>query len=134
MASIYKNGLLTIAAAWASGPKDGLFHTAPSVVVDSRSLDLAGYNLPFPIMIRRQLRYNVGHLRRDEEHGILNRLWILQERLLSPRIAYFGFNEAAWECMAGSACECEPMLTSYTATEYSPREPFNPKSAYSLAT
>lgn len=133
MASIYKNSILTIAAAWASGPKDGLFQTVPSVVVDSRKLELSKYNLPFPIMVRRQLRYNVGHLRRDEEHGILNRLWILQERLLSPRVAYFGFNEVAWECMSGSACECEPMLTSYTAAEYSPREPFNPKSAYSLA-
>lgn len=134
MASVYRNGLLTIAAAWATGPRDGLFQTVPSVVVDSRNLELGKYNLPFSIMIRRQLRYNVGHLRRDEEHGVLDRLWILQERLLSPRIAYFGFNEVAWECMAGSACECEPMLANYVATEYSPREPFNPKSAYSLST
>lgn len=85
-------------------------------------------------MVRRQLRYAVGHLRHNEEHGVLDRLWILQERLLSPRIVYFGFNEVAWECMAGSACECEPMLASYIASEYSPREPFNPKSAYSLST
>ncbi|KID86493.1 HET domain-containing protein [Metarhizium guizhouense ARSEF 977] len=134
MAPIYKNGLLTIAAAWASGPRDGLFQTVPSVVVDSRNLELARYNLPFPVMVRRRLRYSVGHLRRDEEHGILDRLWVLQERLLSPRVVYFGFNEVAWECMAGSACECEPMLASYAVAEYSPREPFNPKAAYSLST
>ncbi|OAA48464.1 HET domain-containing protein [Metarhizium rileyi] len=134
MASTYKNATLTIAAAWASGPKDGLFQTVPSVVVDSRDLELSKHNLPFSVMVRRKLRYNVGHLRQDEEHGILDRLWVLQERLLSPRIVYFGFNEVAWECLAGSACECEPMLASYTATDYSSQWPSNPKAVYSLST
>lgn len=134
MASIYKNALLTLAAAWAAGASDGLFRTATASIVDETPLDLARFNIRFPVYVRRRLQYDVGHLQRGQGHGILERGWILQERLLSSRVAYFGFNEVAWECMTGSACECEPSIANYRHTQYSPREPFNPKAAFSRST
>ncbi|KAK2597399.1 hypothetical protein QQS21_006023 [Conoideocrella luteorostrata] len=134
MGSVYKNGLMTIAAAWASGPQDGLFPSGSTIMSDVRHLELDVYKLPFRIKLRRHLRYKAGHLIQNQEHDILERGWIMQERLLSTRIAYFGFNEVAWECTAGTACECEPILADYHETEYSLREPFNPKAAFSLST
>lgn len=137
MASIYKNGLLTIAAAAASGPKGGLFPTeaASAPPVDGTPLDLGELRLPYPVFVRRYFPYDVGHLtRQTQSHRLLDRGWVLQERLLSPRVAYFGFSEAAWECRTCRACECEPSLVPYQTARYSPRRPFNPKAAFSQAT
>jgi hypothetical protein len=51
----------------------------------------------------------VSHVPRDEEHlqHVLDtRAWVLQERMLSPRILHFSEYEMAWECDTCCQCEC----------------------------
>jgi hypothetical protein len=131
MASVYRNALLTVSAAAALGASDGLYQTAaPNYVGGAAPLNLSRYDLPFPVFVRHHMRYAVGHLASGQEHWILDRGWVLQERLLSPRVVHFGNNEVAWECMTCRACECEPELRPYEVARYSPREPVNPKAAF----
>ncbi|KAK1708530.1 heterokaryon incompatibility protein-domain-containing protein [Colletotrichum lupini] len=44
---------------------------------------------------------------------LLNRGWVFQERLLSPRILHLGDVEMAWECNEVCACECMGETTIY---------------------
>lgn len=133
MASIYSNSWLTVAAAAASGPTDGLFKSPDVQLTDSSPLELSQSVLPFSVYVRREPRFEVGHLAGKQEHGLLDRGWVLQERLLSPRVVFFGANEVSWECMSCEACSCEPRLTPYELQQYSPREPMNPKGAFCQA-
>jgi hypothetical protein len=63
----------------------------------------------------------VSHVPRDEEHlkHVLDtRAWVLQERMLSPRILHFSEYEMAWECDTCCRCECtvsnrKPMARSF---------------------
>ncbi len=130
MASIHRNSLLTLAAAAASGPTAGLFYTARPELREEKPLELSRFNVPFPVYVRRHMRYEVGHLVTGQEHTLLERGWVLQERLLSPRVVFFGANKVAWECMTCTACECEPDLMPHRIGRYSPRAPLNPKAAF----
>jgi hypothetical protein len=38
---------------------------------------------------------------------LATRAWAYQERVLSPRVAYFGSSEVLFECRNGSVCECQ---------------------------
>jgi hypothetical protein len=42
----------------------------------------------------------------DQDFPLLQRAWVLQERLLSPRVLHFGRHELMWECTETTACEC----------------------------
>jgi hypothetical protein len=44
-----------------------------------------------------------------EKSDLLNRGWVLQERLLAPRILHFGKSQLYWECNELQACETSPM-------------------------
>ena len=51
----------------------------------------------------------VSHVPRDKEnlkHVLDTRAWVLQERMLSPRILHFSEYEMAWECDTCCRCEC----------------------------
>lgn len=133
MASVYSRSVLTIAAAAATGPRDGLFRSPVAQLTDISPLELGQLALPFSVYVRREPRFEVGHLATGQEHGLLDRGWVLQERLLSPRVVFFGANEVSWECMSCEACSCEPVLRPYKVQKYSPREPMNPKAAFCQA-
>jgi hypothetical protein len=46
--------------------------------------------------------------------GVLNsRGWVFQERLLAPRILYFGHDQLFWECRQRRACEAYPLSSSW---------------------
>ncbi|KAF2262925.1 HET-domain-containing protein, partial [Lojkania enalia] len=91
MASIYRNSSITLSAAWAAGPHDGLFIQKPPRT-HSQTTD------PGP-----NKRKQAPHL--PSRHPLLSRAWAHQERLLSPRVLHFG-HELLWECMTHSTCEC----------------------------
>ncbi|KAF2467682.1 HET-domain-containing protein, partial [Lindgomyces ingoldianus] len=40
---------------------------------------------------------------------LLQRGWVLQERLLSPRVVHFGPRELYWECAQRNLCECSEL-------------------------
>ncbi|KAK8192030.1 heterokaryon incompatibility protein-domain-containing protein, partial [Phyllosticta capitalensis] len=80
MADIYQNSYLTIAATKSSNSAGGLFNTP-----DSRFKEHS-FNTPVP--------------------PLLQRAWVYQERVLSPRTLHFGHQEVLWECMSQTSCEC----------------------------
>jgi hypothetical protein len=98
MADIYEGSILTIAAAAAPDSTHGLFSpTSPSFQGISLS-KITGDERFKNIWIRRAL---------DHSKELLDsRGWIMQERILSPRLLYFGKEEMAWECLQEIACEC----------------------------
>ncbi|KAK0745692.1 heterokaryon incompatibility protein-domain-containing protein [Schizothecium vesticola] len=97
MARIYQNGRVTITASNSEGSDGGCFADAtrylskPLVVVDSQG------------------KTHRALARVKIEHGgwpVLDRGWIFQERLLSPRVLHFGHAEVVWECFGALACGC----------------------------
>lgn len=42
---------------------------------------------------------------------LLQRAWVFQEQVLSPRMIHFGAQELVWECSHGLRCECSQINT-----------------------
>lgn len=117
MADIYSNAHLTIAAAHAEGPRNGLYS---SLKPEARAHRLSmsptsarGRQGP-GVYARRALahvdnRY-VGSLAAssppNDELPLLQRAWFFQERFLSKRVLYFTSAEMAWQCPARASCQC----------------------------
>ncbi|KAH7089611.1 heterokaryon incompatibility protein-domain-containing protein [Paraphoma chrysanthemicola] len=100
MANIYHKSILTLAASVASGPQRGMFRHADTGHLDRAVSDLVGDTKFGKIRYRRILEHNEASL------PLLQRGWVHQERLLSPRILHFGQEEMIWECMQHRTCEC----------------------------
>ena len=111
MAAIYENSALTIAAICCSESEDGLFRVLPPAAHERLFTHLNGE----PIYVRRvppktpwAAEPGAGHL------PLLQRGWVYQERILSPRVLHFTDEELVWECMESSRREtsqhgcCEP--------------------------
>lgn len=100
MADIYQNAIVTIAGSASSGPHEGLFRVAEDAHID-RSLSSRTDGEAFDnIRTRKALSHDAAQL------PLVQRGWVLQERLLSPRCLHFGTNELIWECMELLLCEC----------------------------
>jgi hypothetical protein len=100
MAEIYQNSWLTIAALKASSCHDGLFSAKIrelSPVVDS---------IQYRVYAQPSFKHIVHESGRTDSNPLLQRAWVYQERLLSPRVLYFGTNELEWECQEEIYCEC----------------------------
>ncbi|KAH8886048.1 HET-domain-containing protein [Thozetella sp. PMI_491] len=76
-------------------------HNRPDITSEGTS------NLPQPITTPFRLAADIWS---DEvSNAVLNtRAWVVQERLLSPRILHFGRNEVIWECCHTCASETYP--------------------------
>ena len=134
MGSIYSNSHLTISAVRSSNADDGLFSAADSVPA-AYELCMPGQDdaaRPSGLLCRPLLshvQHSEGRLTEQEEiqldlmSGILQapeskfvntplirRAWVLQERLLSPRVLHFGREELSWECVEHCACQCSESL------------------------
>ena len=103
MAKTYANATVTIAASAASNSSQGLFRIADGSHLSQAVSDTSG------IYTREPLR----HL--SAELPLLNRGWVFQERLLSPRVVHFAENELIWECMECDDCECGAMNDGHDA-------------------
>ncbi|KAH8586961.1 heterokaryon incompatibility protein-domain-containing protein [Bisporella sp. PMI_857] len=101
MGSVYSNGLCNLAASISVDASGGLFHSSRPTVrrdcfVESFSED--GIN-------------NLWHVYPPDFHEsqlfnspLMQRGWVVQERLLSRRVLHFGL-QMYWECHQHAACE-----------------------------
>ncbi|KAK5995934.1 hypothetical protein PT974_04353 [Cladobotryum mycophilum] len=94
MADVYGNSYLTIAARGAKTAEDGCFFArkiASPCRLEYRSLDgtVTG-NMYFADP--------ASPIERMTDTPLDQRGWVLQERILSPRIAYYGTEQIYWEC------------------------------------
>ncbi|KAF2028574.1 HET-domain-containing protein [Setomelanomma holmii] len=106
MATIYQNAILTLAASASTGPHHGMFRRADLAHLDNSVQNLVGHSGLDKIRTRKYLRHN------EAELPLLQRGWVHQERLLSPRVLHFGQEEMMWECMECLTCECNGLNLS----------------------
>jgi hypothetical protein len=111
MPEIYENAYVTLAATSSPDSSTGCFtradecYKAQAFAVE----DLDGKK--HQLFVRRHVPHSIlsgrhYKLEIDAEYPLLTRAWVLQERLLSPRVLHFGRHELFWECKASAACEC----------------------------
>jgi hypothetical protein len=106
MGDVYKNSFLNIAATGSKESSEGYFH--------KRSYDFIE-----PIEVSPTWKkstkgpylwlHNIGLVRYVLNMSpLLQRGWVLQERLLSPRVLHFGKDELFWECQGCVVNESYP--------------------------
>ncbi|KAE9379641.1 HET-domain-containing protein [Stipitochalara longipes BDJ] len=101
MYEVYKNALCTIAATASSDSRGGLFYRRTSLVPSAKFRDdFQGRNY--------ELFDHGLCITEIDSAPLQNRAWVLQERLLSPRIIHFGRKQIFWECDELCACETFP--------------------------
>jgi Heterokaryon incompatibility protein (HET) len=113
MASIYQQSFLTIAASRSPDGKSGCFCQATKEETGFEVIPEWG------LYMRQQIVHpdftslhassedsSVQDSVHESKLPLLKRGWVLQERLLSPRVLHFGETELIWECMESIDCEC----------------------------
>lgn len=111
IASVYRNSILTIAAADSVDSEGGLFRKR--IRLRTRPVQIAPRIAPFSKMGSLEFIFAFGD-RQESNDGIRcesrldKRGWVLQEQLLSPRTLNFSSQELYWECPALLASESYP--------------------------
>jgi len=104
MDKVYTNCVVNIAATGAKDSTSGLFATTrvPQIELEATKVSWLGeeYILTDWMLLERELR----------SAPLNQRGWVLQERLLSPRILHFGSKQLFWECNEGVLCERFPTV------------------------
>lgn len=114
MGEIYRNAILNIAATAASGGEQGLDFTRDAFSSKHLRVDatwnLSARTLEKPLLAPGQYYLVESSLWiREVDRAPLNsRGWVLQERLLSPRVLHFGRNQLFWQCGIDAFCEMFP--------------------------
>jgi hypothetical protein len=116
MAEIYQNSHLTLAATASRNSSEGLYrvnegYQAFSIAVEQLDRDshtvsccnriLHWYRETERCIYNETIKSSIG-----SSWPLLDRAWVLQERLLSPRVLHFGHAELLWECYEDFRCEC----------------------------
>ncbi|KAI1368367.1 heterokaryon incompatibility protein-domain-containing protein [Xylaria arbuscula] len=111
MCNVYYQSALTVAATNSPDSHHRLHSTlSDEYRSHAFSLPLNDGHTTLPVWCRRP----IPHLEGSETHSssaienapLLQRGWVLQERLLSRRVLHFCANEVVWECLHGSKCQC----------------------------
>lgn len=109
MEDIYAQGEVNISAEVGADSHAGLNGSRKMAGVEIGTLEpgIPIFVRPFPTAV---MPYAVTHRPRghgqSEPYALDTRGWVLQERLLSPRILHFADHEIAWECDTAVRCEC----------------------------
>ncbi|RFU28330.1 hypothetical protein B7463_g8015, partial [Scytalidium lignicola] len=102
MQSIYANSFCNISAADAKDGAEGCFRDRSPLAIQ-----------PCKIMLDGETRYAIDDDSWDwnvPRYEINSRAWVMQERLLSPRILYYTKDQVIWECNHGLASEKLPYI------------------------
>jgi hypothetical protein len=119
MASVYQNCVLNISADAGDNPHHGLYST--------RNPDLVNE-------LRAQVGRKYAYIWVDGLCGydalastpLAKRGWVLQERLLAPRVLHMGVLQIFWECRETDlVCECHPEERPINAWGLGPISPFD---------
>jgi hypothetical protein len=105
MADIYQNAYITLAATAYPSADEGLYTSEDSLKLhrtDRPPLALVRSRDGIEREVFARLRFNHS----VREFPLLQRGWVYQERILSPRILHFAGDELIWECHGRLDCEC----------------------------
>ena len=109
MGEIYQGSSLNIAATRASQPKAGIFNTRNAMAIKPLRVALRS-----PTAENEEVFYDVGTdyydkwTRQVTQAQLCNRGWVVQERLLAPRVVHFAKQQLFWECVEMQALEESP--------------------------
>ncbi|KAH7137911.1 heterokaryon incompatibility protein-domain-containing protein [Dendryphion nanum] len=119
MQDVYRYGALNISALGSPNSEGGLFYkrnpgdVAPAIVQLKRAI------ASIPELFR--LKIDDSSWKNDfESDPIIRRGWVVQERVLSPRVLHFGQRQVFWECQQQSACEAHPQTIPEMGVVYRP--------------
>ncbi|KAF2655341.1 hypothetical protein K491DRAFT_553758, partial [Lophiostoma macrostomum CBS 122681] len=104
---IYANSALTLAASSGADADAGCFRKTPHAM--KWNFWSEEKQEQYTIHVRRTISHhkdNPAWYGRVEYLPLLDRSWVLQERILSPRVVHFGNEELWWECSGALTCEC----------------------------
>lgn len=111
MADIYENSYVTIAATASNNGQGGCYRTTSEMEKDQEiELESDVYE-PARLYLRKPLRHFDLHVdihrnKQGSDFPLLERAWVLQERLLSPRTLHFCNREIVFECRETMQCQC----------------------------
>lgn len=106
MRDVYGNTFLNIAALSAGNDDGGCFFERDPLDVSPGLVWLRRGRATKPCVL--QLEYTDGWRYSFSHEILLERSWVVQERLLSPRVVYFGRKQIFWECREVNCCETHP--------------------------
>lgn len=123
MYDVYRNSFCNISATHAMDNSMGLFRQRDPQHLweDEIRLNIDGLPTSFfqksklgaePLLRRCGILDATSWTRSIEEAPVNKRAWVLQERLLAPRVLHFGLNHISWECRELEATESLPYGTS----------------------
>ena len=99
MPGIYRNSVVTIAGPAAADCRAGFLHRRPAA--DHGSVDIR-WQLSNGTTHCAVTLQSIGDIligpEPEDDSTLSKRAWVLQERLLSPRVLYFGTKRMYWEC------------------------------------
>jgi hypothetical protein len=104
MSEVYRNAFCNIAATGAIDSTEGLFFERdlndflPCKVISSSDTEAEPLYALDPDMWRHHVT----------QAPLIQRAWVVQERLLSKRVVHFGRHQIMWECREKEACEIFP--------------------------
>lgn len=105
MSSVYSNSYLNIAATSSENGNGGLFVAQNPLLANPCTIEANWDGLSSGSYVC----YDGSTRRRRIDGGPLNkRAWVLQERLLAPRVVHFAYDQVWWECLHVRACESFP--------------------------
>ena len=136
MHKVYSHSFCNLSATSAKDSRDGLFFDRTPFPLWEAEVNLDTDGIPAPAANSRQYNLPRGaEVEPDDslsygestsvkrcaiidpmfweqgvDNAILNtRGWVLQERLMSPRVVHFCRDQIAWECQEEDAAECYPV-------------------------
>ncbi|KAG0645597.1 hypothetical protein D0Z07_8631 [Hyphodiscus hymeniophilus] len=105
MGDVYRNSTCNIAATGSKDGHGGLFFGRSSKLVEPCVVESHWDDAP-------NGRWHIHQRMLEEQtllHGpLLNRGWVVQERVLAPRVVHFASRQLYWECHQHDCCETYP--------------------------
>ncbi|KAK1985719.1 heterokaryon incompatibility protein-domain-containing protein [Colletotrichum cereale] len=108
MQDVYRNALFSISALGAVDDEAGCFFerdpskTAPTIVRFKLRAD--SEERAFRFGLEKGWSWRLSF----KDEPLVQRSWVVQERLLAPRTLHFGSKQLFWECREASCCEMHP--------------------------
>ncbi|KAK0124806.1 hypothetical protein ONS96_008687 [Cadophora gregata f. sp. sojae] len=105
MGSVYAQGYLNIAATYSHSGDGGLFNQSSSLSGSPCTIRMTDSD----DSISEAIFYQDSVWEREVENAPLGkRAWVVQERILAPRVVHFSSNQILWECCQERAAELLP--------------------------
>ncbi|KAL8652101.1 MAG: hypothetical protein Q9226_004405 [Calogaya cf. arnoldii] len=136
MSNVYKYAHCSIAATASESDMSGLFRTRDPLIGLPMRFDFADITCDLAEEGKKNAlegAYNI-HLERtwayemDMDAPLAKRAWVVQERLLAPRVLHFAETQLYWECNELHACESWPEgmpQEQFTNVDLKANNPFN---------